>query len=221
MEIIYAETEDFEFKENYSDLKSIVAPKSLEELKEQLRKVFSYDRVNIDYVIRLLESYKSNPKDWKQYAKFDKHRYTRNLVDTGNGKYNLMALCWGEGHGSSIHDHANADCFVKVLDGHLTETRFAWPDKDDPNAPLKQIGCETFGRDAATYMSDELGLHRMENKSHTNRTVTLHLYVPPFKSCRTFDENTAQTNEVKMTFWSEYGKRTPFKETCNREAENN
>lgn len=26
-------------------------------------------------------------------------RYTRNLVDEGNGKFNLMILCWGEGHG--------------------------------------------------------------------------------------------------------------------------
>ena len=26
-------------------------------------------------------------------------RYTRNLVDQGNGKFNLMILCWGEGHG--------------------------------------------------------------------------------------------------------------------------
>ena len=26
-------------------------------------------------------------------------RYTRNLVDEGNGKFNLMILCWGENHG--------------------------------------------------------------------------------------------------------------------------
>lgn len=26
-------------------------------------------------------------------------RYTRNLVDTGNENYNLIVICWGEGHG--------------------------------------------------------------------------------------------------------------------------
>ena len=26
-------------------------------------------------------------------------RYTRNLVDEGNGKFNVIILCWGEGQG--------------------------------------------------------------------------------------------------------------------------
>jgi len=53
--------------------------------------------------------------------------YTRNLVDEGNGKFNLMLLCWGEGHGSAVHDHADAHCFMKMMDGTLNEIRFAWP----------------------------------------------------------------------------------------------
>lgn len=48
-------------------------------------------------------------------------RYTRNLVDEGNGRFNLMVLCWGEGHGSAIHDHANAHCIMKILQGELCE----------------------------------------------------------------------------------------------------
>ncbi len=64
-----------------------------------------------------------------------------------------------------------------------------------------------------TYLSilpDEMGLHRMENPSHTEGAVTLHLYVPPFDHCRTFDEKTGHVREAKVTFWSKYGKRTPF-----------
>lgn len=59
-------------------------------------------------------------------------------------------------------------------------------------------------------VADDLGLHRMENPSHTDRCVSMHLYIPPFGSCKTFDEKTGHTNEVKMTFWSKFGKRTPF-----------
>lgn len=59
-------------------------------------------------------------------------RYTRNLVDAGNGKFNLMILCWGEGHGSAIHDHADAHCFMKMLKGELCEVRYAWPDGLEP-----------------------------------------------------------------------------------------
>ena len=42
-------------------------------------------------------------------------RYTRNLVDRGNGRYNLIVLCWDSGQGSSIHDHGDSHCFMKVL----------------------------------------------------------------------------------------------------------
>jgi cysteine dioxygenase len=69
-------------------------------------------------------SYQSSPSDWKKFAKWDSYKYTRNLVHEGNGKFNLMLLCWGEGNQSSIHDHANAHCFMKILDGGLREARY-------------------------------------------------------------------------------------------------
>ncbi|KAK7069922.1 Cysteine dioxygenase, partial [Halocaridina rubra] len=56
--------------------------------------------------------------------------YTRNLVDEGNGKFNLMLLCWGPSHTSTIHDHADAHCFMKVLSGSLNEVRFEWPNEE-------------------------------------------------------------------------------------------
>ena len=92
-----------------------------EALIERLLEIFASDSVNTDEVDALLASYKSDPKDWKKFAKFDKYKYTRNLVHEGNGKFNLMLLCWAEGNQSSIHDHSDAHCFIKVLDGGLSE----------------------------------------------------------------------------------------------------
>lgn len=80
---------------------------SLEDLQAHLHDVFQSENVNIELVETLMSSYKSNPQDWRKFAKFDRYRYTRNLVDEGNGKFNLMLLCWGEGHGSAVHDHAD------------------------------------------------------------------------------------------------------------------
>jgi len=40
---------------------------------------------------QLMQAYKSNPAEWLQYAWGDSGRpYTRNLVDEGNGKSNLV-----------------------------------------------------------------------------------------------------------------------------------
>ena len=58
---------------------------------------FLHFKVNIEEVEELLGNYKSNPADWRKYAKFDKYKYTRNLVHEGNGKFNLMLLCWAPG----------------------------------------------------------------------------------------------------------------------------
>lgn len=47
---------------------------SLDDLIQELKKVFEKDRVNIELVRYLMESYKSTPADWKKYAKFDRYR---------------------------------------------------------------------------------------------------------------------------------------------------
>lgn len=55
------------------------------------------------------------------------YSYTRNLVDAGNGRFNLMILCWNEGQSSTIHDHADSHCFMKVLKGTLNEVKYEFP----------------------------------------------------------------------------------------------
>lgn len=95
-------------------LKTYQGVTSLKDLIDQLHKAFAEDDVDIELVNHLMLSYKSDPAEWRRYAKFDRYRYTRNLVDAGNGRFNLMVLCWGEGQGSAVHDHADAHCFMKV-----------------------------------------------------------------------------------------------------------
>ena len=56
--------------------------------------------------------------------------------------------------------------------------------------------------------ADSMGLHRVENASHTSPAVSLHLYSPPFQSCRSFDLRTGMARTVRTTFWSKNGRRT-------------
>src|ERR1700753_19130 len=56
----------------------------------------------------LRSKYKSDKRDWAHFINtWEKpgEPYVRNLVDTGNGKYNLLLLVWHKGSGSCIHDH--------------------------------------------------------------------------------------------------------------------
>ncbi|XP_055320094.1 cysteine dioxygenase type 1 [Sitodiplosis mosellana] len=211
-------------------LKNATSPATLDELIAELHEVFRSDRVNIEYVNHLMLSYQSNPAEWKKFAKFDRFKYTRNLVDAGNGKFNLMILCWGEGHGSAIHDHADSHCFMKMLKGELREIRYAWPknnsnciehngsaditnQKDEEgnneynSSKLQELSRAIMETNSVHYINDTLGLHRVENPSHTNGAVSLHLYCPPYNSCSIFNEKTGKQSKCTVEFYSKYGQR--------------
>ncbi|KAK5647197.1 hypothetical protein RI129_002089 [Pyrocoelia pectoralis] len=206
MEVCTYQQEELDEVKLYKELGGILPTiNSLNDLINELHTAFERNSVNVELIHYLMQSYKSNPIEWKKYAKFDRYRYTRNLVDIGNGKYNLMILCWGEGHGSAIHDHADSHCFMKMLDGSLEEIRFAWPEKDGEQ--LKEIRRTRLATNDVCYINDSMGLHRMENPSHVDGAISLHLYCPPYSKCTVFNQNTGQNSTSTLTFWSMYGKR--------------
>lgn len=73
--------------------------------------------------------------------------------------------------------------------------------------PIKRS--TTYGVDGVTYMSDRLGLHRVENPSPDDFAVSLHLYTPPNAAkhgCHIFDESTGKKSHVSQChFFSEFG----------------
>ncbi|KAJ3306738.1 Cysteine dioxygenase [Kappamyces sp. JEL0829] len=186
-------------------------PSNLRELCAMLHKELGnegLDTADVPKIQKLLESYASNAQDWQSFALFDEGRYTRNLVDDGNGKFNLMVLCWATEARSAIHDHSNSHCLVKVLDGQVEESLYEWPagtspsegelsqaaiDLASPTTPtgITLVRREIYHPNQVTYMHDKIGLHRLSNPSSTKGAVTLHLYSPPYSTCQTFCEKTA------------------------------
>lgn len=180
--------------------------------------------LNVEKVQTIIQNYKSCPEEWKSFAFFDKYRYTRNLVDDGNGKYNLLLLCWGPHMASPVHDHAGSHCILKVMDGELNETLFDWPgtsyskvssiscEGDDINSEsgcsMKQTKMTLMKTDEAGYMHDKIGIHRVSNPSDTVPAVSLHLYSPPISSCLTFSEDGTARRAGNCVFYSVRGKKS-------------
>ncbi|KAF2125768.1 cysteine dioxygenase type I [Dothidotthia symphoricarpi CBS 119687] len=172
------------------------------------------DDVDENELQQLMQGYCSDESEWgKYFFPAPNMNYTRNLVDKGNGKSNLLLLVWSPGRASPIHDHANAHCIMKILKGSLIETRYAWPTIDLNNSedrPLRTISEKTYKENEVTYMSDKLGLHRISNPDLKDYAVSLHLYTPPNAAvygCNIFDEDTGQAKHIKKcTVFSEYGR---------------
>lgn len=116
-----------DFQRLVSDLSRVLGPSSGLDCAD----------VDTESLMKLMEDYQSKPEEWRKYAMGDHSRgYTRNLVDKGNGKSNLVSepnlatpvsgmlahqltlmkliLVWTPGKGSPIHDHSNAHCIMKV-----------------------------------------------------------------------------------------------------------
>lgn len=157
------------------------------------------DDVDVNHLTRLMEEYDANDEGWMPYNFGDASRgYTRNLVDEGNGKSNLVSLSpssfwypsilpnrqlvlvWSPGKGSPIHDHGNAHCLMKILHGDLTETRYAFPEETaaagEPQ-PMTITSEKTYHENAVAYMADELGVHKIWNKG-SDFAVSLHCESP-------------------------------------------
>ncbi|KAI8886135.1 cysteine dioxygenase type I, partial [Backusella circina FSU 941] len=194
------------------------------------------EKIDVNQIIHLMEKYSTNAKDWSKYTLFDHSRaYTRNLIDDGNGKFNLMILAWSKGQHSPIHNHSGSHCVMKILDGELQETLFDWPksadeaDDDSTNAsaaditenetastptnvfqgkPLDIKKDTMYHPNEVTYVHDKIGLHRITNPSPERGAVSLHLYTPPYKVCKTFEENTGRARSSGIcSFYSIGGNR--------------
>lgn len=152
----------------------------VEKLSAQLGPCSGINSEDVDprMLEQLMMEYVSDEAHWgKYFFPSQHHAYTRNLVDKGNGKSNLLILVWSPNKSSPIHDHANAHCIMKVLKGRLVETRYAWPTVDlnqKEDHPLKTISQRMYEKNEVTYMSDKLGLHRISNPNPNEYAVSLH-----------------------------------------------
>ncbi|KAJ4423062.1 hypothetical protein N0V82_002329 [Gnomoniopsis sp. IMI 355080] len=151
-------------------------------LKEALGPSSGLDSSDVDVkaLVKAMRAYDAKERGWVPYALADPELgYTRNLVDEGNGKSNLLVLVWTPGKGSPIHDHGNAHCIMKILHGNLTESRYEFPNSDKEQ-PMELIREATYKENQVAYMADELGLHKMENRGD-DYAISLHCersYVP-------------------------------------------
>ncbi|KAI8086588.1 RmlC-like cupin domain-containing protein [Halteromyces radiatus] len=181
---------------------------SLRHLIQEIHRVLQNNPMDPSLILTLFDKYHAD--DWKPYALFDPTQpYTRNLVDDGNGKFNIMILAWTEGQYSPIHNHSGSHCIMKILEGHLQESLYDWPEKD--GQPLTLLQQTLLLPNQTTYVHDNIGLHRITNPNPNRGAVSLHLYTPPYQTCTTFQERTGQAVQSGIcTFHSIHGKPTSF-----------
>ncbi len=64
-----------------------------------------------------------DPESLKPYLFWNAQHYTRNLIDKTD-LYELLAICWEVGMGSSIHNHQGQNCWMAAPIGRLAVQNF-------------------------------------------------------------------------------------------------
>lgn len=165
--------------------RNVTTIKSLRgELDECFKQVESSgSRVDFGQLEEIFSRINLTTSELNQYKFWDSEKsYTRNLVYTDDKHYTILLLCWTPGRMSPIHDHPCDACFIKCLSGAIKEVVY------EPNSAGEMCPTQTkFLCDGQTsYLTggEDIGFHSVGNPSKDLGAVTLHLYTPPFSSCR-------------------------------------
>lgn len=109
--------------------------------------------------LKIIQIHPKSCGRWQWEVQFDD-----SLLGTGHGfKVDWGDKCTDEFLTYSIHDHTDSHCFVKVLEGNLLESRFAWPEGDDKEGPMAETGSELYKLNGVTYISGTLNLNYFLN----------------------------------------------------------
>jgi len=131
--------------------------------------------------------------------------YTRNLIYSDRTNYSLLLLCWGPDRESKIHDHPSRGCFLKVLRGFIKETIYGvYPELNE----ICECSASVHPTGSVSFMSDDIGLHKISNPSADQPAISLHLYVPPFQKCKIWvsgESSYSASKEGVVGYYSEHG----------------
>jgi cysteine dioxygenase len=159
-------------------------------------------------IVKFLESMLVAPDSLTTYLTWDRQHYTRNLIDK-TPLYELIAICWEVGQGSSVHNHRDQNCWMAVPIGRLlVENYHVISEKlEEGTCSLETAGTVEMNPTHPCAVDPLEPVHRVYNPREFNqRAVSLHVYSRPFDSCVVYSPEQHTCGEIKLHYTSEYGR---------------
>lgn len=182
----------------------------VQELIAKLRCCSENDFLEIKPVHDLLRATPVLPESIEQYLIWDRQHYTRNLIEK-TPLYEMIAICWEVGQGSSIHNHKGQNCWMAVPIGKLLIQNYKVLNQD-----LEAGTCDIVPTDivemnpaAPAAVDPKEPVHRVYNPAEFGqRAVSLHVYSKPYDSCMVYSDEQHKCGEIKLSYTSEFGRKT-------------
>lgn len=180
---------------------------AVHDLAARLRCCSEADFSEVSLVHQILRDNPVDPESIRRYLNWDPQHYTRNLIEK-NPLFELLAICWEVGQGSSIHNHMDQNCWMAAPIGRLLIQNYRVIQQD-----LKTGTCDLQPADIIEMNPDNPAavdplepVHKVYNPPEFGeRAVSLHVYSRPYDSCVVYSDEQHKCGEIKLSYTSEYG----------------
>ena len=114
------------------------------------------------------------------------HYARRELYRSPHHGYSVVAMTWGPGQGTPVHDHAGLWCVEGVWDGQLEITQYELLERDGERFRFRAAGGMQAGPGSAGSLIPPHEYHTIRNASADVIAISLHIYKAPMDCCSMF-----------------------------------
>ena len=114
------------------------------------------------------------------------HYARRELYRSPRHGYSVVAMTWGPGQGTPVHDHSGLWCVEGVWDGQLEITQFELLERDGEHFRFRAAGGMQAGPGSAGSLIPPHEYHSIRNASPDAVAVSVHIYKAPMEACSMF-----------------------------------
>lgn len=149
-------------------------------------------------VMEVLRTHRVSQEELRRHVVWNDDSYTRTLIYRDD-RFQVIALGWGVGHVTPVHDHAGQRCWMMIERGRLRISDYRWKEGAGPPRLLNE---EVVGGEPGRLHVDTCAcVHQIANpEAWEQPAVSLHVYSRPFSSCGVYCLETGAREEVDLRF---------------------
>src|SRR6478735_3012341 len=114
------------------------------------------------------------------------HYARRELYRSPEHGYSVVAMTWGPGQGTPVHDHSDLWCVEGVWDGELEIVQYELLERDGDRFHFRAAGGMHAGPGSAGSLIPPHEYHTIRNTSSDAVAISLHIYKAPMDHCTAF-----------------------------------
>ena len=120
------------------------------------------------------------------FEPIEDHYARREIYRSPQHGYSVVAMTWGPGQGTPVHDHCGLWCVEGVWDGELEITQYELLETDGDRTRFRAAGGMVAGPGSAGSLIPPHEYHSIRNTNNDEVAVSVHIYKAPMEACSMF-----------------------------------